>query len=134
VGRRILIVDQDPNYREILRTLLEKRGYIVTTLEQGYQVANVVKRKTFDIIFLDSQTGGTRDSGLFAKVRKECPGCNIILMTSKRGDEFIREAMGAGAYGCINKPFDPEEVLTMVHHIIPGKKQSNVGPDEKKNN
>ena len=134
MGRRILIVDQDPNYREILRTLLEKRGDMVTTLEQGYQIANVVKRKTFDNIFLDSQTGGTRDSGLFAKVRKECPGCNIILMTSKRGDEFIREAMGAGAYGCINKPFNPEEVLTMVHHIIPSKKPSNVGPEEKKNN
>ena len=131
---RILIVDQDPNYREILRTLLEKRGYMVTTLEQGYQIANLVKRKTFDIIFLDSQTGGTRDSGLFAKVRKKCPGCNIILMTSRRGDEFIREAMGAGAYGCINKPFNPEEVLTMVHHIIPSKKPSNVGPEEKKNN
>jgi DNA-binding NtrC family response regulator len=116
------------------RTLLEKRGYIVTALEQGYQIANVVKRKTFDIIFLDSQTGGTRDSGLFAKFRKECPGCNIILMTSKRGDEFIREAMGAGAYGCINKPFNPEEVLTMVHHIIPRKKTQQRRPKEKKDN
>lgn len=129
----ILIVDQNPNYRDILRTLLEKRGFTVTAVEEGYKVIDAVERRGFDIIFLDSETGGTRDKGLFAKIRKGCPACNIILISSKRGDDFIKEAMDAGAYGCISKPFNPDEVLTMVRHIMPSQKPDNAGCREKKN-
>jgi DNA-binding NtrC family response regulator len=114
----ILIVDQNPNYREILRALLEKRGYMVTTLEDGYQIGPVLDSKTFDIFFFDSQTGGIRDRGLFAKIKKKYPHSHIILMTSNRGNGFIKDAMDAGAYGCIDKPFNPDEVLSMIHHII----------------
>lgn len=115
----ILIVDQNPNYREILKSLLEKRGYMVTALEGGYQIANRLKKKTFDIIFLDSETEGIRNKDLFAKIKKESPDTHIILITSRRGDTLIKEAMVAGAYGCIDKPFNPDEVLTMVNHVIP---------------
>jgi len=124
VAGSILIVDQNPNYREILKSLLEKRGYMVTALEGGYQIANRLKKKTFDIIFLDSETEGIRNKDLFAKIKKESPDTRIILITSRRGDTFIKEAMDAGAYGCIDKPFNPDEVLTMVHHIIPGPKSN----------
>ena len=65
----ILIVDQNPNYREILKALLDKRGYIVTALEDGYQIGTVFGNETFDIIFLDSETGGIREKGLFAKIK-----------------------------------------------------------------
>ena len=122
----ILIVDQNPNYREILKALLDKRGYMVTALEDGYQIGSVLDSKTFDIIFLDSQTAGIRGKGLFAKIKKECPHSYIILITSNRGNGFIKEAMDAGAYGCINKPFNPDEMLTMVRHLIPSPKSGNV--------
>jgi DNA-binding NtrC family response regulator len=120
VGRGILIVDQEPNHRETLKALLEKRGHMVTALEDGYQISNELKSKNFDIIFLDSYTGGIRDKGLFAKIKKKCPHSYIILITSKRGDGFIKEAMDEGVYGCIEKPFNPDEILTMVHHLIAG--------------
>ena len=130
MGTRILIVDQDPNYREILKALLEKRGYVVTALEDGYQIRTVFDGKAFDIIFLDSQTGGIRGKGLFAKIKKQCPYSHIILITSKRGNGFIKEAMDAGAYGCIDKPFNPDEVLTMVHHLISSQRSSDVESHE----
>ena len=130
MGTRILIVDQDPNYSEILKALLGKRGYMVTALEDGYQIRTVLKSKTFDIIFLDSQTGGIRGKGLFAKIKKQCPYSHIILITSKRGNGFIKEAMDAGAYGCIDKPFNPDEVLTMVHHLISSQRSSDVESHE----
>ena len=122
VAGKILIVDQDLNYREILRVLLEKRGCMVTALEDGHQIGTVFNDITFDIIFLDSETGGVRGKGLFAKIKKECPHSHIILMTSNRGNGFIKEAMDAGAYGCIDKPFNPDEILTMVHQIVPSPK------------
>ena len=133
---KVLIVDKDPNYPEILKVLLEKRGYMVAVLEDGYQIGTVLDSKTFDIIFLDSQTGGIRGKGLFAKIKKQCPHSYIIIITSKRGNGFIKEAMAAGAYGCIDKPFNPDEVLTMLHQLTPSQKSSNAESgktdDEKK--
>ena len=126
MAEKILIVDQNPNYREILRALLEKSGYMVTVLEDGHQVGSLFNDITFDIIFLDSETGGVRGKGLFAEIRKKCPHSYIILITSKRGNGLIKKAMDAGAYGCINKPFNPDEILTMVHQLLPTRKSSNV--------
>jgi len=68
IGRYpVLKVNQNPNYREILKALLEKRGHMVTALEDGYQIGNVLKGKSFDIIFLDSCTGGIRNKSLFGQ-------------------------------------------------------------------
>ena len=122
MAENILIVDQNPNYREILRALLDKRGYVVTVLDDGHQIGTVLGSATFDIIFLDSETGGVRDKVLFTEIRNECPHSYIILITSKRGNGLIKEAMDAGAYGCIDKPFNPDEVLTMVHQLLPIRK------------
>ena len=129
----ILIVDQNPNYSEILRALLEKRGYVVTVLDDGHQIGTVFGSATFDIIFLDSETGGVRDKVLFAEIRKECPHSYIILITSKRGNGLIKEAMDAGAYGCIDKPFNPDEILTMVHQLLPIRKSRKSERPKRKN-
>ena len=51
--------------------MLEKRGYVVTVLEDGHQIGTVFDSVTFDIIFLDSETGGVRDRGLFAERGRE---------------------------------------------------------------
>ena len=118
----ILIVDQNPNYSDILRALLEKRGYAVTVLDDGHQINTVFGAANFDIIFLDSETGGIRDKVLFAEIKKEYPHSYIIIITSKRGNGLIKDAMDAGAYGCIGKPFNPDEVLTMVHQLLPIRK------------
>ena len=119
-------MDQDLFSRDSLQVLLEKRGHTVTALEDGYQIGNVLKSETYDIIFLDSYTGGIRDKGLFARIRKKCPHSYIVLITSKRGDGFIKEAMDAGAYGCVDKPLNPDEVLAIVQHLGPSQKSDNV--------
>ena len=122
MAENILIVDQNPNYSEILRVLLEKKGYVVMVLDDGHRIGEVCDTATFNIIFLDSETGGVRDKYLFSEIRKKCPHSYIILIVSKRGNGLIKEAMDAGAYGCIDKPFNPDEVLTMVHQLLPIRK------------
>lgn len=113
----ILIIDKNPDYREILSVLMGNRGYAVTVLESGYQIIDMLGRTAFDIVFLDSETGGIRDKDFVSQIRKKCPNCYIILISSKRGDDFVKYAMDNGAYGCVSKPFNPDEVLIMVNHI-----------------
>ena len=115
----ILIIDQDHNYREILSFMLTKRGHEVTALEDVFQTGDLLGRTSFDIIFLDSNTAGIRDVGLISQIKKKCPYCHIILISAKRGDGFVRDAMRNGAYGSVSKPFNPDEVLTIVRHLTP---------------
>jgi len=119
ISGRILLVDQDYSQREFLRNLLEERGYRVVLLEDGYQIGDVLKDESFGIIFLDSKTRGIRDKSIFAQIKRSCPDCRIILISSKRGDGFTKEAMEFGAFGCVDKPFKEKEVLGMVHLISP---------------
>jgi len=113
----ILIIDKNPDYREILAVLMGNRGHAVTVLESGYQIIDILGRTEFDIVFLDSETGGTGDKDLVSQIRKKCPNCYIILISSKRGNGFVKDAMDKGAYGCVSKPFNPDELLVMVNHI-----------------
>ena len=122
----ILIIDQDPNYREILAVLMGNRGYEVTVLESGYQVIDMLGKAAFDIVFLDNETGGIRGKNLVSQIREKCPHCYIILISSKRGDDFVRYAMENGAYGCVSKPFNPDEVLVMVNHIVHCSKYNDI--------
>jgi len=118
VAGKILIVDQNPNYSDILRALLEKRGYTVTVLDDGHQINTVFGAANFDIIFLDSETGGIRDKVLFAEIKKEYPHSYIIIITSKRGNGLIKDAMDAGAYGCIGKPLSKGFCCTITIYLI----------------
>ncbi|MEA3360725.1 MAG: response regulator [Thermodesulfobacteriota bacterium] len=122
----ILIIDKNSDYREILAVLMGNRGYAVTVLESGHQIIDMLGRTAFDIVFLDSETGGIRDKELVSQIRKKCPNCYIILISSKRGDDFVKDAMDNGAYGCVSKPFNPDEVLIMVNHIIHCSKCSEI--------
>ena len=119
----ILVVDQDLSHRDFLQSLLERKGYQVIALEDGYQIGNVLKNKSFDIIFLDSQTKGIRDRRLFSQIKKAFPHSHIIIITSKRGNSFTKEAINEGVYGCVNKSFKEEEILAFVNLLSPVKSQ-----------
>jgi DNA-binding NtrC family response regulator len=122
MAMNILIIDEEQRNRDFLQTLLEKRGYKVTVLEDAYRVEGILRKETFNIIFLDINTVGIRNTGLLSHIKRQCPNSYIILITSKRGDEFIKDAMDFGAYGCVCKPFNVDEILTLTKYLIPGKK------------
>jgi len=118
---KILIVDQDPSCRNYFQILFEKKGYQVVCLEDGYQIAGILNDKSFDVIFLDSQTEGVRDRDLFPQIRRISPDSHILLITSASGNGFLKEAMEKGIYGCIKKPFKKDEILSFVHLLSPRK-------------
>ncbi len=114
-----MIVDRDLTSQINFRRFLEERGYFVKTLGDAFNVLDLLIQEPADIVFLDSRTEGVREKRLFAQIKKECPQTHVIVVISDRGDDIIREAMEYGAYGCVHKPFDTEELLLMIHHLLP---------------
>ena len=114
---RICIVDHDLASRGYLRECLEREGYDVRIVDTGFEVKPLLSERNFDIFILNIDSPGIRDKSLLLEIKKS-NGSRILLIVSERGDTFLREAIDSGVYGFIYKPFDHEEICTMVTHLV----------------
>jgi len=116
MASKICIVDHDLASRGYLRECLEREGHQVTTLDSGYQIKSYLSEVLFNILILNIDSPGVKEKGLLLEAQKSCRP-RILLIVSERGDPFLKEAMDAGVYGFIYKPFNLQEVCTMVDHL-----------------
>ena len=114
---RICIVDHDLGSRGFLRECLEREGLEVTTLENGFEINDRLFDKNFRIFILNVDAPGVRNKNLILEIKKTNQS-RILLVVSERGDAFLKDAIDLGVYGFIHKPFNPQEVCTMVNHLI----------------
>jgi DNA-binding NtrC family response regulator len=119
MASKICIVDHDLASRGYLRECLEREGHQVITLDSGYQITPYLSEEPFNILILNMDSPGVKERGLLLEVQKSCR-TRILLIVSERGDPFLNEAIDAGVYGFIYKPFNLKEVCTMVDHLTRG--------------
>jgi DNA-binding NtrC family response regulator len=113
---RVCVVDHDCSSRDFIRECLEKAGHHVAILDNGFQIRPVLSSETFNVFILNIDTPGVREKNLLLDIRR-MSSSRILLTVSARGDAFLKEAIDLGVYGFIYKPFDPQEVCTMVNHL-----------------
>ena len=114
---KICIVDHDLASRGYLRECLEKEGHFVTILDNGFQIKSHLSQVIFDVVLLNIDSPGVREKNLLIEIKKVRQP-RILLIVSEKGDAFLKEAIDLGVYGFINKPFNREEVCTMVTHLV----------------
>jgi len=115
-GHHSHFVDHDLANRGFLRECLEKEGHQVATLNSGLEVGPFLAKAMTRLCILNIDTPGVREKDLLFQIKKAGPS-RILLVVSKRGDSFLKEAIDLGVYGFIYKPFDLEEVCTVVNHL-----------------
>jgi len=119
---RILIVDDDSAIREVLRSLLEDEGFIVTEGDSGQCVLDALGTSGDDLPDLVMMDVRMPDkNGL--EVLREARGSNdtqlpIIVMTAYGSSNVAIDAMRSGAYDYITKPFDLEDVLLTIQRFF----------------
>lgn len=113
----ILIVDDDPDIRELVGEYLEKNGFRTSTAADGKAMWAALDRSRVDLIVLDLMLPGEDGLALCRKLRA---GSDIpVIMLTARGDEMDRIIgleMGADDY--IPKPFSPRELLARIKVIL----------------
>jgi DNA-binding NtrC family response regulator len=114
---KICIVDHDLASRGYLRECLEREGHFLTILDDGFQIRSHLSKDIFDVVILNLDSPGVREKNLFIEIKKvQRP--RILLIVSERGDAFLKEAIDLGVYGFINRPFNRDEICTMVTHLV----------------
>ena len=119
----ILIVDDDAETLDLLREILGEEGYRVVTSSSGEEALEFGKQELFDIIISDMRLG-TNLNGLdvLRTYKSLQPQSEVILITAFGSMETAIEAVKAGAFDYISKPFKIEEVLLQVERALGNRK------------
>ena len=120
----ILVVDDNPEIREIIQVLLGGEGYLVETAGNGVKALEMLENREYDLIILDIMMPGMDGIAATAKIR-EMSNVPIILLTAKSEDSDKVLGLNIGADDYITKPFNPVEVLARVKSQL--RRYTNLG-------
>jgi len=113
----ILLVDDEPELRDVLEEQLIEGGHAVQTASDGASSAEHIRRRLFDVVICDVRLPQMDGLTLFRLIRKEAPGTDVILMTAYSEVTQAVSALKEGAYDYLTKPFDMDELLLQVRRI-----------------
>ncbi len=105
-NRRILIVDDEPDFLEVMRTRLEASDYDVTTAANGEEALSYVKNSKPDAVLLDIMMPGMDGLEVLRKIRKMDASLPVYIITAFSTDERFKAANKLGASGFIVKTDD----------------------------
>jgi DNA-binding NtrC family response regulator len=118
---KILIVDDEQIVRESLTNWLKEESYQVEAAENGPMALEKIRQFPFQVVLLDLKMPGMDGIQVLAEIKKEFPDIEVIIMTAYGSVNTAVEAIKAGAYDYIVKPFDPEEVALLIKKILEHK-------------
>ena len=112
----ILVVDDELSVRDSLRAWFSEEGYGVEVASSGKEALDRMARQDFDIYLLDIKMAGMDGLELQRRITEAKPGSAIIIMTAYASVETAVQALKAGAYDYITKPFDPDDLEHLVRN------------------
>jgi DNA-binding response OmpR family regulator len=117
VTTEILVIDDDPEIRQLLRTCFEREGYLVSEAGDAITARAALARGAVSLVTLDLTLG--RDDGLSLAREIRANGDIPIVMVSGKGDAVDRiVGLELGADDYISKPFNLREVLARVRAVL----------------
>lgn len=121
---RILIVDDEPGIREVLKDLLEIRGYQVSTSANGEDAIEAIRDIFPQVVILDYLMPGMDGLEVLSKIKKEYPEVLVAILTGAGSEYIAVKAMKLGADDYICKPIEKERLYAIIDELIEKFKQS----------
>ncbi len=110
----ILVVDDEKNMCLSLESLLGAEGYEARLVESAEEGLRWLERDRFFMIITDVKLGGMNGYEFLAKTREKWPELPVLMITAFATPKKAAEAIKAGAFDYLPKPFEPEELLHAV--------------------
>ncbi|PRQ04861.1 sigma-54-dependent transcriptional regulator [Enhygromyxa salina] len=124
---RVLVVDDEPNLRKVLAAMLQQAGHEVVTEADGESALARVKsspRGTFDVVISDLRMPGMDGMQLLRALVEEDPGLPVIILTAHGSVDTAVEAVKAGAFDFLEKPFDRAQIDKILGKAISTRRLS----------
>jgi two-component system OmpR family response regulator len=117
-NQRILLVEDDQNFGDVLRSYLEMNDYDVTLATDGNSGLEAFKKGAFDLCIFDVMMPKKDGFTLAKEIREKNTEIPIVFLTAKVMKEDILQGFKIGADDYITKPFNSEELLLRIHAIL----------------
>jgi DNA-binding NtrC family response regulator len=114
----VLIVDDEEHIRRIMSIMLGKRGYRCTTAAGGEEALRTAEREGVDAVLTDLMMPGLDGLGLLRRLKVIDPDIVVVVVTAFATMETAIEAMKAGAYDYISKPFNEDEMALVLEKAL----------------
>jgi len=120
-NKKILLVEDDPNFGTVLKDYLAMNDYDVTHAKNGMEGFEKFKKDDFDLCILDVMMPYKDGFTLAKEIREKNEDIPIIFLTAKAMKEDVLKGYKVGADDYLNKPFDSEVLLMKIKAIIQRK-------------
>jgi two-component system response regulator MprA len=119
---RILVVDDAPSVRALLRDVLELEGHVVRDAEDGYAALRAVAAERPDGVVLDVAMPGMDGHEVLARLRATTGGRRlpVVMLTGAADDATAWRGWSGGVDLLLGKPFEPEELLRALDGLVAG--------------
>ncbi len=117
-GKHLLVVDDDPKLRELVRRYLSDNGFEVSVAQDAASMNRLIQREPFDLIILDIMMPGEDGLSIVRRLRGGNDLTPVIMLTAKGDDvdRIVGLEMGADDY--LAKPFNPRELLARINAVL----------------
>ena len=120
----ILVVDDEQGMRDFLKIMLKKSGYQVHTANNGDMALSLIRERPFDLVISDIRMPGTSGLDLLGGIKEIAPDLPVIMITAFASPDDAVIAMKNGAFDYISKPFNIEEIKSVVESATSRKSRS----------
>lgn len=115
--KTLLIVDDDIAHRTMLRILLDWQ-YEIVEADDGSTAIKEADKRDFDLILMDVRMPGISGIEALEQITSLRPHVPILIMTAYYSNAIAEQAKEKGAFGCLGKPFDFEELKLSMERAL----------------
>jgi DNA-binding NarL/FixJ family response regulator len=121
---RVLLVDDNTLFRQGLRALISAQTdfTVVADLRGGKEAVQSVHEVAPDVVLMDIMLAGVNGLESVLQIKRRDPQVRVVMLTAFRTEDFVREALRAGADGYVLKDASIDEVVMAVRSVAKGKK------------
>jgi DNA-binding NtrC family response regulator len=126
----VLVVDDEPDIREMLCSLLDDEGYEAIGVEGGVEALSAARRRRFDLAMIDLRMPGMSGRELLSALRVLDPNTRVLVVSAYATREESEACMALGALAVVSKPVDVERLVTLVDQALgrPARRRVNPPP------
>jgi two-component system, OmpR family, KDP operon response regulator KdpE len=117
-GASLLVVDDEPSVRRLLRTTLAGHGYRILEAGSGQAALDMLAREPPDVVLLDLGLPDRDGREVIRRLRESGSGVPIIVLSSRDGEAEKVEALDLGADDYVTKPFGMAELVARIRAVL----------------
>jgi len=114
----ILIIDDEPGIREILKDILEDEGYGVYQAGDGFEALHLLKTTKVELVLLDIWLPRMGGIDVLKELKKTYPELEVIVISGHANVDMAVNAIKLGAFDFLEKPLDMDRVITLTRNAL----------------